>query len=455
MAFQRHQSAFVLASLVTVASFVGATAYTQRRLMRMDELSSTIETNAAPSAEYLGRGGMRLSRLRQLLDDAVASPAGRTAEVTSARVELQAFEKDTASYFQLSPLSGENALWDDLRRAVQRAIDLADAVLDAEENGDNATARLLLRTQGYLLERADDSILAVLEFDVRASERLAREVRGVRRTTAAEIAQLDAFATGVAAVAAFIAYRASRNHDRLMRSHNQLLSARIDELDHFAGRVAHDILSPLGVVGFGLALVEPSADAKAKIHITRMQKALQRVQELVDGLLAFARSGAAEPGRDARCLVESVLTNVAADVAEAAAAAGTEVDVQPSDHLEAACRVGVLTSIVQNLARNAIKYMNGVPVRRVILRARPVGDMVRVEVQDTGPGIPYDLQDRLFEPFIRGRHEDISGIGLGLATVKRLAEGHGGSAGVQSRPGAGALFWVQLPRATSPTTPKG
>jgi len=439
MAFQRHQSALVFTSLVTVALFVGATAYTQHRLFRLDALSSTIEMNAAPSIEYLGRGGVRLRRLRQLLLDSVALPHGRPASLTSARAELLALEQDTSRYLQLTPLAGERELWDDLRVDLRRATSLARSVLDAEETGDVSAARDLLREQGDAFDRADEAMLATLEFDVRESERLAREVRRVRRATTREIAVLDAFATTVAAFTAFVAFRASRDHDRL-------LSERVAELDRFAGRVAHDILSPLGVVALGLALIEPSVDSHGRAYIARSQKALQRVHDLVDALLAFARSGA-QPGIDARCAVDVVLANVVADASEAARANGIDLVLQPCDHLEVACRDGVMTSIAQNLVRNAIKYMDDAPVRRVVVRASATGETVRLEVEDTGPGIAADLQRNLFEPFVRGEHENISGIGLGLATVKRLVEGHGGTVGVQSRVGAGSLFWVDLPRA--------
>jgi signal transduction histidine kinase len=87
------------------------------------------------------------------------------------------------------------------------------------------------------------------------------------------------------------------------------------------------------------------------------------------------------------------------------------------------------------------------PVRRIIVRARPMGQLVRLEVEDTGPGIAPELQARIFDPFVRGEHSESSGTGLGLSTVKRLVESHGGSLGVRSAPGAGSLFWVELPVA--------
>ena len=109
----------------------------------------------------------------------------------------------------------------------------------------------------------------------------------------------------------------------------------------------------------------------------------------------------------------------------------------------------MVTSVVQNLIGNAIKYMDADrPVRVVTARARAAGRMVRLEVEDTGPGIAPGIQQMIFEPFVRGRHADVGGIGLGLATVKRLAEAHGGAAGVRPGQQNGAVFWIDLPAAS-------
>ena len=71
--------------------------------------------------------------------------------------------------------------------------------------------------------------------------------------------------------------------------------------------------------------------------------------------------------------------------------------------------------------------------------------VARLEVEDTGPGIPPEAQQTIFEPFVRVSPAKAAGTGLGLATVKRLVEAHGGRLGVQSKPDAGSLFWVELP----------
>jgi signal transduction histidine kinase len=112
---------------------------------------------------------------------------------------------------------------------------------------------------------------------------------------------------------------------------------------------------------------------------------------------------------------------------------------------EVACAPGVLVSVVSNLVRNAIAHMGEATSRRVVLRCAPAERRVRFEVEDTGPGLPAGFADLAFQPYVRGPSSGAPGIGLGLATVKRLVEAHGGAVGVRSVTGAGALFWFELP----------
>ena len=81
--------------------------------------------------------------------------------------------------------------------------------------------------------------------------------------------------------------------------------------------------------------------------------------------------------------------------------------------------------------------------------ARQLGDMVRVDVRDSGPGIPPEEQKRIFEAFYRLRNSEkaVEGTGLGLAITQRLVELHGGQLGIESQPGSGSCFYFTLPRA--------
>jgi signal transduction histidine kinase len=86
-------------------------------------------------------------------------------------------------------------------------------------------------------------------------------------------------------------------------------------------------------------------------------------------------------------------------------------------------------------------------VRRVAVAAEARNEVVRIEVHDTGPGIPTASQGTVFDVYARAAPSGISGLGLGLATVRRLAEVLGGRVGLESGTPAGSVFWIELPKA--------
>lgn len=444
MGFQRHHSAFLVASVITVASFISATAYTQNRLTRLDDLSATLETNAVPTLEILSRLALRLTRLGQKLDEVTGGRTRRTEVLGIVMTDVRAIEDDLASYLRLPPLPGERDFLEALRAAVSRALGEVKSALAIETARKPGGSTADWATVNSSLDAAVRGVVAALEYDVTQSRVMARDVRDVRMTRQRTIMRLDALASGIALVAVAIAHRASRRHDNLLHEHSALLSARVSELDRFAGRVAHDILSPLGTIGLALSMLSRSADAETQTYIGRSRRALQRVQQLVEALLTFARSGA-RPDRTAACSADAVLADAVADCSHAAAARGIELVLDTDRPLPAACALGVIASIAQNLLRNAITYMGSRPVRRIVVRGRAREAMIRIEVEDTGPGISLDVQSTIFQPFVRGGRETSGGIGLGLATVKRLAEAHGGAAGLHSTVGVGTVFWVELP----------
>jgi signal transduction histidine kinase len=230
-----------------------------------------------------------------------------------------------------------------------------------------------------------------------------------------------------------------------------VLQERSSELEPFAGRVAHDIVSPLMAVGIGLQLSKQrlAGDPAAVTTIDRANGSLMRVRRIVVGLLDFARAGA-RPDANARGDLREAAQGVVDDVRGESEAASVELVVEPFADRARACSPGVLSSLIGNLVRNAIKYMGDSESRRVTLRVGGSDDIVRVEVEDTGPGIAAEIREAIFEPFFRGGESSVAGAGIGLATVKKLAHSHAGRAGCRSEVGRGSVFWVELPAATAP-----
>jgi signal transduction histidine kinase len=233
-----------------------------------------------------------------------------------------------------------------------------------------------------------------------------------------------------------------------------VLEARADELEIFAQRVAHDLLSPLSAVSFALATVEKHHDDEpTRAVVTRAKRALGRSRDLVHGIFDFARAGA-QPKPNARANVPATIRASIEAMLAGEAGSEPEVALVPFEDCDVACDVPVLSSMISNLLTNASKYSKESPSRLITIRVRASRTRVRVEVEDTGPGVPPGFEEAIFEPYVRVGGSGAPGLGLGLATVKRFATAHGGTVGAR-RGEPGAVFWFELPRAPEIAASRG
>ncbi|HEX7487365.1 MAG TPA: HAMP domain-containing sensor histidine kinase, partial [Anaeromyxobacteraceae bacterium] len=181
------------------------------------------------------------------------------------------------------------------------------------------------------------------------------------------------------------------------------------------------------------------------LALERALRSGRRMQQIIDDVLRFSRSGGApEPG--VRCVVGAVVAEVLAELGPRAGEAGLALSTELEEGLAVAMAPGHLRIVVSNLVGNALKY-GAREGGRVTVRATGRGASVVLVVSDTGAGISPETRARLFEPFFRGSAKP-DGYGLGLATVKRLVEAHRGTVELESEVGAGTTVTVELPRVT-------
>lgn len=439
----------IVATFAAVAlSFIGTTLYSQSVQRAIDRSAIQIATNAAPSIEHLEGARSQLRDLEEQVRAYRAAPdPALLARIAAERVELR---REIEAYRVLPVFEGEPEIWRQTITCIERFDRMLDRALAAPPRTDGPEIRDdVVREIREAVDVADEALGRSVEFDAAEARRLAASIEAIRRRAPLVEGALDALCAAFALVGALVLHRAVRRYAKLVEEHGALVQRRADELEQFAGRVAHDILSPLAATSLALTVADRSlpGDAKARRAIERGQSSLARVRRIVDGLLEFARAGA-RPSPDARADVGPVIEDVLSGAGPAAGDAAVTLEVEPFAPAEVACNPGVLTSAVSNLVGNAVKYMGDARDRRVIVRVLDRGERVRFEVADTGPGIPRHLEGAIFEPHFRASAANLPGIGLGLATVKRIVEMHGGSVGVRSGAArGGSVFWFELPRA--------
>jgi signal transduction histidine kinase/CheY-like chemotaxis protein/HPt (histidine-containing phosphotransfer) domain-containing protein len=245
----------------------------------------------------------------------------------------------------------------------------------------------------------------------------------------------------------------------LKRAMEELASAR--DAAHAAGqakseflaRMSHELRTPLnGVLGFAQVLLrDPELTASQREQVTTLHDAGRHLLDLVNTLLDLSKIEAGKldlhlKHMAVRPLLESCAGLLAPEVARKLIDFTLEIGADTPEAVEAdATR---LRQMLLNLLSNAVKFTphGGAVALRASGAAGQPG-WIRIEVQDTGPGVPADKQHMLFEDFsqLAPVAGEGSGTGLGLAISARLAAAMGGRIGIDAELAQGALFWVELP----------
>lgn len=236
------------------------------------------------------------------------------------------------------------------------------------------------------------------------------------------------------------------------RRAQRLASLQMD----FVTGVSHELRTPLSVIrtaAYNLRGKIASNPAMVEKYGALIQKESERLTELVEQVLEFARSRSAPQ----RLQAEPVAVHEAAGQALAACqplidASGVKVELNiPPDLPPVLAEPRTLAHCLQNLISNAVKY--GSEGGWTGLSAAVEGEFVEICVADRGPGIPPDELPHVFDPFFRGRRaidDQVHGTGLGLSLVRSAVESFGGEVEARSRPGRGTEFLLRLRAAAAP-----
>jgi two-component system CheB/CheR fusion protein len=240
-----------------------------------------------------------------------------------------------------------------------------------------------------------------------------------------------------------------------IRDANRLLEERVRQrtadLEAFSYTIAHDLRSPLRAIHRYSDFVRRDyagkpLDAAAAGYLLRISGAADRMNELIEDLLAFGQVSRVEVRRqpvDLQTAVDQVRSDLAHELPER----GAEILI--ARDLPVVMGDSVLVGqIFANLLGNAIKFVPSGTPPQVRVYAERAGAVARVTVQDNGIGFDPKYAERIFQTFERlVTQEEYPGTGIGLAIVRKAIERLDGKTGAHSEPGKGSRFWVELPLA--------
>jgi two-component system phosphate regulon sensor histidine kinase PhoR len=241
----------------------------------------------------------------------------------------------------------------------------------------------------------------------------------------------------------------------LLVLHDVTRLRRLEELrKEFVANVSHELKTPItSIQGFVETLRDGALDDReqARHFLDIVARHVERLARIIEDLLTLSRleqgfddsAALLQPAR-----LRPALVNVAELCRTKASASGVGIDLDASESIAVVMNQPLLEQAIINLIDNAVKYSP--PGSSVVVRALESGPLVRIEVQDSGSGIPAEHLPRIFERFYRvdkARSRKLGGTGLGLAIVKHIVMSHSGTISVASTVGEGSTFRVTLPSA--------
>ncbi len=212
---------------------------------------------------------------------------------------------------------------------------------------------------------------------------------------------------------------------------------RLATIGELAASIAHDLRNPLGVIQSSLYLLQRKLEAEPGVarHLEKISRQVGRCNHIITDLLELVR------GRSPNFSEVHLEALMRGAVEQADLPDNISVTLQLEDDARLQCDEGLVSQALLNLLDNA-RHAIGEDEGSIDLSARLDHESCELQVSDSGPGFPPELLSTAFEPLVTGR---TSGIGLGLAIARGIAERHGGTATADNRPEGGATVRIHLP----------
>jgi signal transduction histidine kinase len=280
-----------------------------------------------------------------------------------------------------------------------------------------------------------------------------RVFRGVTTPLADIMAAADAVAEGDLGARVMVPQHGPDAFTNLAASFNRMaqeLERAEQQRRNLTADVAHELRNPLHIIQGNLEGILDDVYEPTDAHISATLDETRLLARLVDDLRILSLAEAGElPLRRETVDVAELLADVRTSFSGQAEAAELDLQVTLDENLPTIVGdVSRLGQVLSNLVANAVRHTPA--GGRIALRAQGIDRGVRIVVQDAGEGIPAEDLPYIFDRFWRGdrsrSHAGGAGSGLGLAIARQLVQAHGGQIGVESEPGVGTTFTIELPQ---------
>lgn len=247
-----------------------------------------------------------------------------------------------------------------------------------------------------------------------------------------------------------MAQRLKEREEMIKNQAKELVKAdRFSTIGKMSTQIAHEIRNPLNAMGLKLELLEElmeegeqDDERKAmRSAVVAINKEIDRLREITDYYLKFAKFPRVEKEW---VDISVVLTDIVTFYSEEARRKSIEVEMQLERPMRVHVDPNLIRHAVANLLKNAIEALHGQErgARTISVRSWRDGAGIRLQIRDTGPGIPAEVVAHVFEPFFSTKK---TGTGLGLTLVQQVLQEHAGEVRVTSEPGGGTTFVMWIP----------